>query len=47
MLKITGIKLQTISEIDVHNVIEKDMNGGISYISKIHSKVSDNNSIIY
>ena len=47
MLKMTGTKLQTISDIDVHNIIEKGMRGGISYISKRHSKVGDSNSIIY
>ena len=47
MFKMTEIKLELISDINVYLYIEKDMKGGISYISKRHSKVSDNNSIIY
>ena len=38
MLKMTGIKLQTISDINVQNFIEKDVGGGISDIYKRHSK---------
>ena len=34
MLKMTGIKLDLISDIDMHLFIEKGMRGGISYISK-------------
>ena len=41
MLKMTGIKLQTISDINVHNFIEKGMRGGISYICKRHSKANN------
>ena len=44
MLKMTGIKSQTISDIDVHDFIGKGMRGGISYISERHSKVSDDSS---
>ena len=36
MLKITEIKLELISDIDMHLLIEKRMTGGISYIAKIH-----------
>ena len=35
MLKMTGIKLDLISDIYMHLFIEKGMRGGISYISKI------------
>ena len=53
MLKMTGIKLEKISDIDVHLFLEKGMRGGISYISKIYSKSrgnakhSDDISIMY
>ena len=38
MLKITGIKLEKISDIDMYLFLEKGMRGGISYISKRYSK---------
>ena len=38
MLKMTGIKLELISDIDKHLFIEKGLRGGISYISKRFSK---------
>ena len=34
MLKMAGIKLELISNGDIHLFIEKGMRGGISYISK-------------
>ena len=37
----TGIKLDLISDIDTHLFIEKRMTGGISYISKRHSKANN------
>ena len=40
MLKMTGMELDLISYIDMHLFIEKGMRGGISYISKRHSKAS-------
>ena len=46
-LKMTGIKLQKIDNIDMHLFIEKGMRGGISYISKRHSSIKDNNTITY
>ena len=46
MLKMTGIKLELISDIDIHFFIEKRMRGGISYISKRHAKADDNNAIM-
>ena len=49
-LKMTGVELEKISNIDLHNFIEKGMRGGISYISKRYAKLDDNKkkkSIIY
>ena len=34
MLKMTGIKLEKVGNIDVHLLLEKGMRGGVSYISK-------------
>ena len=50
MLKMTGVALEKISNIDVHNFIEKGVTGGISYISKRYAKLDDSKkkkSIIY
>ena len=47
MLKMTGIKLEKINDINVHLFIEKGMRGGISYISKRYSKNDDNKTIMY
>ena len=38
MLKITGVELELISDIDMHFFIEKEMRGSISHTSKRHSK---------
>ena len=38
ILKMTGIKLDLISDIDMHLFIEKGMRGGISYIAKRHNE---------
>ena len=42
MLKMTGIELELISNINMHLFIEKGMRGGTSYISKRHSKAKIN-----
>ena len=47
LLKMTGIKLQKINDIDMHLFVEKGMRGGINYISKRYSKSDDNNRIMY
>ena len=41
MLKMTGIELNLISDIDMHLFIEKRMRGGISYIAKRYSKANN------
>ena len=38
MLKVAGVKLEKISDIDKHLFIEKGLNGGISYIAKRYAK---------
>ena len=40
MLKMTGIRLEKISDIDRYLFIEKGL-GGISYIAKRHAKAND------
>ena len=47
MLKMTGIKLERISDADMHLFIEKGMRDGNSYISKRYSSIKDNNTIMY
>ena len=47
MLKMTGIKLEKINDINVHLFIEKVVRGGIGYISKRYSKNDNNNTIMY
>ena len=41
MLKMTGIELELISDVDVHLFIEKGMRGGISYIAKRYCKANN------
>ena len=41
MLKITGVKLENVSDFDMYLFIEKGLRGGISYIAKRHSKASN------
>ena len=47
MLKITGIQLEKINDIDIHLFLEKGMRGGVSYISKRYSKSHENTEIMY
>ena len=46
MLKMTGVRLGKIHDIDEHLFLEKGMRGGVSYISKRYSKTSDGISIM-
>ena len=47
IIKMTGIKLELISDVYIHLFIERGTRGGISYISKRDSSIRDNNTIIY
>ena len=38
ILKITGVKVEKIFDIDMYLFIEKGLKGGISYIAKTYSK---------
>ena len=40
MLKIIGVKLEKMSDIDMYLFIEKGLKGKISYIAKRHSKAN-------
>ena len=46
MSKMTGEKLEKISDIDKHLFIEKGLRGGISYIAKRHAKQMTNTWMI-
>ena len=41
MSKMTGVKLEKISDIDKHLFIEKGLRGGISYIAKRYAKANN------
>ena len=41
MLKMTGVKLEKISDIDKYLCIEKGLTGGISYIAKRYAKANN------
>ena len=41
MLKMTGVWLEKISDIDMYLFIEKGLRGGISYTAKRHSKANN------
>ena len=47
MLKMTGIRLEKINNIDVHLFLENGMRGGVSYISKRYSKSEKTTDIMY
>ena len=41
MLKMTDVKLEKISDIDMYLFIEKGLRGGISYIAKTYAKANN------
>ena len=47
ILKITGIELDLISDIDMHLFVEKGMRGGISYIPNRNNKENNKNMRSY
>ena len=40
MVKMTSVKLELVSDIDMYQFIESGMRGGISYIAKRYSKAN-------
>ena len=47
MLKMTGVKLEKISDIDKYLFIEKGLRGGISYIAKRYAKANNKYMNVY
>ena len=47
MLKVTGKKLEKISDIDQYLFIEKGARGGVSYIAKRYDKANNKNMCDY
>ena len=47
MVKMTGVKLEKISDINMYLFIEKGLTGGISYIAKRYSKANNKYMEIY
>ena len=41
MLNMTKFKLEHISDVDMYFFFEKDIKGGVSYISKIYCQVDN------
>ena len=41
MLKMTGVKLEKVVDIDMYLFIEKRLRGGISYIAKRYAKAKN------
>ena len=41
MLKMTGVKLEKISNIDMSLFIEKGLRGGVSYIAKRYARANN------
>ena len=47
MLKMTGVVLEKVSDLDKYMFFEQGMRGGVSYINKRYSKTSKNKHILY
>ena len=47
MLKMTGIELELISDVDMYLFVEKEMRGAISYIAKRNSNDNNNYMKLY
>ena len=47
MLKMAGVKLEKISDIDMYLFIEKGLRGGIRYIAKRYAKANNKYMIDY
>ena len=47
MLKMTGVKLEKISDIDKYLFIEKGLRGGISYIAKRYAEANNKYMKVY
>ena len=47
MLKMMGVGVEPISDIYLYQFIEKSTRGGISYITKRHSKANNKHEIIW
>ena len=47
MLKLTGVKLKKLQDIDMYLFLEKGMRGRVSYISKRYTKSNENINIMY
>lgn len=47
ILKMMGVKLNLISDIDIYKFIEKRIRGGVRYIEPRHNKANNKYMILY